>query len=220
MYKQRMNKSNTDPKAIVRAGYDLVSRAYRGDSLSPGDPALSQYASWLGELAALIPPGARVLDLGCGNGVPAARMLAEAGFAVTGVDLSPVQIERARANVPEANFICADMAELAFPPETFAAIVSFYAIIHLPRAEQPGLLTAIAGWLRPSGYLLATLGADAWTGTEDDWLGVAGGRMYWSHADAATYARWCAEAGLDVCWTRFVPEGQGGHTLLLAQRRA
>ena len=82
-----------NPKAIVRAGYDRVSQAYRGDSIDPSDPALGQYAGWLGELAALISPSAPVLDLGCGNGVPVARLLAEAGFAVTGADLSPVQIE-------------------------------------------------------------------------------------------------------------------------------
>ncbi len=209
-----------NPKAIVRAGYDRVSQAYRGDSIDPSDPALGQYAGWLGELAALISPSAPVLDLGCGNGVPVARLLAEAGFAVTGADLSPVQIERARANVPQANFLCADMAELVFPPQAFAAIVSFYAIIHLPLAEQPALFASIAGWLRPGGYLMATVGADAWTGTEENWLGVRGGRMYWSHADAATYERWCTEAGLTTRWMRFVPEGQGGHTLLLAQRRA
>lgn len=213
-----MTKSNTDPKEIVRAGYDLISRAYRGDELDPADPALRQYAGWLGELAALMPPGAPVLDLGCGNGVPVARLLSDSGFAITGVDLSPVQIERARANVPAADFVCSDMAELQFAPQTFAAIVSFYAIIHLPLAEQPALFASIAGWLRPGGYLMATVGADAWTGTEDNWLGVAGGQMYWSHADAATYEQWCAAAGLAVLWTRFVPEGNGGHTLLLARR--
>ena len=41
--------------------------------------------------------------------------------------------------------------------------------------------------------------------------------MYWSHADTATYETWLSQRGFTVCWTRFVPEGQGGHTLLLAQ---
>jgi len=38
---------------------------------------------------------ARVLDLGCGNGVPVAKALAVGGHDVTGVDLSAVQVERA-----------------------------------------------------------------------------------------------------------------------------
>jgi len=56
-----------DPKDIVRDGYDRISCEYRGDD---DDGA---YGDWLAELAALIPEGGRVLDLGCGNGVPAAR---------------------------------------------------------------------------------------------------------------------------------------------------
>ena len=55
--------------------------------------------------------GVAVLDLGCGCGVPVARRLARR-YAVTGVDLSPVQVERARTLVPNATFICADMAAL------------------------------------------------------------------------------------------------------------
>ena len=56
-----------------------------------------------------------MLDLGCGNGVPVARELS-ARFAVTGVDLSPVQVERARALVPGARFVCADMTAVEFEP--------------------------------------------------------------------------------------------------------
>jgi SAM-dependent methyltransferase len=204
-----------NPKDIVREGYDRISHAYRSDS---GDEARADYAAWLDELRQRVPLGAAVLDLGCGCGVPAAQQLA-ADYAVTGVDISPVQIARAQQLVPQARFVCADMTALDFSPGSFAAVVSLYAIIHVPLAEQPGLFRAIHRWLEPGGYLLATVGADAWTGTEQDWLGVAGGTMYWSHADPATYERWLQQAGFGVVWSRFVPEGDGGHTLVLAQRR-
>jgi len=42
--------------------------------------------------------------------------------------------------------------------------------------------------------------------------------MYWSHADRETYLAWLAKAGFEVVWTRFIPEGDSGHTLLLAKR--
>lgn len=107
------------------------------------------------------------------------------------------------------------MSIIDFPPQSFAAIVSFFAIIHVPVEEQPAILQKISHWLRPGGFLLATVGAGAWTGTELDWHGAP---MYWSHADRETYLRWLAEVGLEVHWTRFIAEGTGGHTLLLAQR--
>ena len=175
------------------------------------------YSDWLGTLETRVATGSRVLDLGCGCGVPVARRLAPT-YAVTGIDLSPVQIARARELVPRAIFVCADMATLRFPDESFSAITCFYALIHLPLAEQPILLGDIRRWLLPGGLFFATVGHGAWTGLEKDWLGVAGGDMWWSHADAGTYRRWFAEAGLRVELESFVPEGDGGHTLLLATR--
>jgi cyclopropane fatty-acyl-phospholipid synthase-like methyltransferase len=207
-----------DPKDIVRTGYDKISHAYRGDAMDRNDPNIAVYAQWVDELIALVPAGSTVLDLGCGNGVPVAHLLTQAGFAVTGVDISPVQIGRAQANIPAARFVCADMTALDFPAQAFAAITSFYAIIHVPLAEQRALFAKIYHWLQPGGYLMAMVGADTWTGTEENWLDVAGAQMYWSHADTATYGQWLAEQGFVVCWTRFVPEGNGGHSLLLAQR--
>src|SRR5437667_8712170 len=46
---------------------------------------------------------ARVLDVGCGSGLLAQRLIA-AGFAVTGIDASPAMIELARACAPDAEF--------------------------------------------------------------------------------------------------------------------
>ncbi|GAC1642892.1 MAG: class I SAM-dependent methyltransferase [Candidatus Dormibacteraceae bacterium] len=197
----------------MRHGYDLVSRAYRAD-----DGAEGQYGPWLELMEARVPAPAKVLDLGCGCGVPVARRLAPR-YEVTGVDFSPVQIERARALVPRATFVCADMAALAFPDASFDAVVCLYAIIHLPLGEQPRFLRNVARWLRPGGVLIATVGHGAWTGTERDWLGVPGGDMWWDHADAETYRRWLGEAGLVVEDERFVPEGTGGHTFVFASRR-
>ncbi len=217
---QAQNSECVDPKEIVRAGYDRVSHAYRDDDgrgPSPHDPKKrvreAKYGAWLAELSSLLTPRAPVLDLGCGCGVPATQILAE-NFAVTGVDFSSVQIERARKLVPDAQFICADMATVDFPRESFAAIVSFYAIIHLPLAEQPDLFANFRRWLRPGGYLMLILGRDAWTGTEL----YLGAQMYWSHADTKTYVSWLGGLGFRVLSTRFIPEGDGGHTLLLAQR--
>jgi 2-polyprenyl-3-methyl-5-hydroxy-6-metoxy-1,4-benzoquinol methylase len=201
-----------DPKAIVRHGYDLVSRTYRTDDASDGE-----YAAWLDILEQRVTADASILDLGCGCGVPVARRLARR-YAVTGVDLSPVQIERARALVPGATFICADMSTLQFPRESFDAVTCFYALIHLPLVEQPPLLRAVAGWLRSGGIFMATVGHGAWTGVEKDWLGVRGGDMWWSHADTGTYLEWLADAGMRVEQATFVPESVGGHTFVLATR--
>ena len=202
-----------DPKEIVRTGYDAVSTLYRSGE---DDPACQAYQEWLDELTPLLPAGAPVLDLGCGCGLPVVQRLA-AAHPVTGVDISPVQIERTRLLAPAGRFICADIATLQFADESFGAVVAFYSLIHLPLAEQRPLLQRIWRWLQAGGYLMVTVGHRAWTGREENWLG-GGAPMYWSHADAADYQTWLREIGFELLWTRFIPEGDSGHTLLLARR--
>jgi SAM-dependent methyltransferase len=202
-----------DPKDIVRTGYDKVSYAYRTESF---DYEHSGYKTFLAWLEPRLGPGAAILDLGCGCGIPVAQVLS-GQHQVTGVDISPVQIERARQLVPAAEFICADITTLDFAPGSFAAVVAFYSIIHVPLEEQPALFAKLAQWLKPDGYLLASLGHTAWTGTEPNWRDVEGATMYWSHSDASTYRRWCAANGLRIVQEGFIPEGDGGHTILLAQ---
>jgi len=201
-----------NPKQIVADGYDKVSYQYRGDN---GD-APNDYGGWLVELSSLLPKQSPVLDLGCGCGLPVSKVLAES-FHVTGVDISPVQIERAKLLVPTARFIQADMSAVNFDAGSFMAVVSFFAIIHLPLDEQPALISRLTQWIRPGGYFLATLGHGQWTGTENDWLDVPGATMYWSHTDAETYRTWLTQTGFTLLWNRFVPEGKGGHLLILAR---
>ncbi len=199
------------PEDIVRQGYDAVSHAYRSDT----SDNISEYRSWLAALTPLLPTNAPVLDLGCGCGVPVAQALS-ASFQVMGIDISPVQIERAQSLVSQAKFLCADVTQVEFPPHSFAAVVAFYSIIHIPVAEHPRLFDKIRQWLRPGGYLMATVGHTAWTGTQDDWL-VPGATMFWSHADAETYYQWLQSSGFSIVCSEFVPEGDSGHTLVLAR---
>ena len=210
---RKMEKSElNNPKVIVREGYDKISRAYRGDTF---DFENSAYRAFLRELEPFLKPGARILDLGCGCGVPVAQYLAK-NHTVTGVDIAETQIVRARTLVPNARFLCADMTEAAFADGSFEAVISFYAVIHVPLEQQFALFQRIARWLAAGGCLLVTVGHAAWTGTKDDWHGAT---MYWSQADAATYRDWLTQTGFDVLAERFIPEGEGGHALFIARKR-
>ncbi len=204
---------------LVRRGYDAISLAYRGDdgqasatsATSAGE--VSRYTGWVTELAALLRPGARVVDLGCGAGIPATRELAGQGLQVIGVDFSAVQLRRARRLVPAARLIQADMTALQLRPASADAVVSLYALIHVPLADQQALFPRIRDWLRPGGYFLAIVGAGRWTGTQP----YLGADMFWDHADTGTYLRWFEAARLTPLWHRYIPDGDSGHTLILAQ---
>src|SRR3954469_12923251 len=119
---------SADRKLLVEQGYDRMAEQYTASKRALGPETEALLVALTRGLAA----DAAVLDLGCGAGVPVTRWLA-ARFAVTSVDLSARQLALARENAPAATFLKADMGQVAFPPASFDAIVSLYAIIHLPR---------------------------------------------------------------------------------------
>ena len=203
-------------RELVRRGYDAISLVYRSnDGQAAGSSAedVSRYAGWVAELAGLLPAGAEVLDLGCGAGIPATRELTDHRMRVIGVDFSAVQLGRARRLVPAARLVQADMTGLHLQPASLDAVVSFYALIHVPLRDQQVLFPRIRRWLRPGGYLLAITGARRWTGTER----YLGADMFWDHADTATYLRWLQAARLAPIWHRYIPEGNSGHSLILSR---
>ena len=201
-----------DAKRTVRLGYDSASLLYRGDDDFP-----EPYAEWIARLIQSAPSGAQLLDLGCGCGVPVARELSRHGTVVTGVDISDVQIARARRLVPGATFVAADIAEVSFALASFEAVCSFYALIHLPHDEQRRVIDRIGQWLKPGGVFMATVGHTAWTGEEPRWLG-GDAAMWWSHPGETTYRSWIESAGMEVHEQLFIPEGSSGHTLFVAAR--
>ena len=181
-----------DVKRAVAEGYDRIGDEY-GELAAKS--LTRQRRKYSDVLLDRLPQGVEVLDLGCGAGVPTTRELARS-FRVTGVDISRRQVARARDNVPGARFLQSDMADVQFPPESFDAVAAFYAIIHLPRDEQPALLSAIASWLRPGGLFVGTLGARSVEADyQEHWLGTP---MYWSSHDSQTNRRMVREAGLEI----------------------
>jgi SAM-dependent methyltransferase len=88
----------SDPRtAIVQAGYDAMAERYLGWGPTIGEPR----ERMLDALLERLEPGARVLELGCGAGIPVTRRLAER-HTVTGVDISEAQLRLAREHVPGA----------------------------------------------------------------------------------------------------------------------
>jgi SAM-dependent methyltransferase len=124
-----------DAKEIVASGYDRVARRYADlEGERSSWPRLRRLEALLADL----PLGSRVLDVGCGDGIPALAAIAER-HAATGVDISATQSEAARMNVPAAHVLHGDVASQEFPAETFAAIVGFYVLGRLPRDEHAPL---------------------------------------------------------------------------------
>jgi 2-polyprenyl-3-methyl-5-hydroxy-6-metoxy-1,4-benzoquinol methylase len=105
-----------------------------------------------------LPPGARVLDVGCGVG-HCLYYLAKQGFRAEGVDWSAQQLEEGRKLLPpDVQLHCADAKDfLAEHPETFDAIVCNDMLEHLLNYEALEMMDLICAGLRPGGVFVARL---------------------------------------------------------------
>jgi SAM-dependent methyltransferase len=201
-----------DRKRQVEQGYDRIAEAYLASKAALGP----ETAAWLADLTRDLAREATILDLGCGAGVPATRWLA-ARHRVVGVDRSARQLALARREVPGAALIRGDLGEIDFAPGAFAAVVSLYAIIHLPREEHPALLARLARWLAPGGRFLATWPTVVWEGEERDWQGW-GAPMWWSHHGADENLALLRAAGFAIERTETRTEGDETWLWVLARR--
>jgi SAM-dependent methyltransferase len=112
------------------------------------------------DVAAVAPTGARVLEVGCGPGHLSLRLAGHHGLEVTGLDLDPAMIQRARTNAErhgdggrrQPSFVVGDVAALAFPDRSFDLVVSTLSMHHW--ADPTAGLAEIGRVLRPGARAL------------------------------------------------------------------
>jgi len=185
-----------DKKRIVREGYNQIDKKYLEKILSN-----LEEMSYLQEFISLIKKKGKVLDAGCGGGLPYTKYLSDY-FEVFGVDISEVQIELAKKNVPNAQFYIKDMTELDFPEHTFVGILASYSIIHVPREEHYDLFVNFHRMLKSKGIALFTLHSTDDPGSiEDDFFEAT---MFWNGFDKDKYLKMLKEIGFEIIWSKLV----------------
>jgi SAM-dependent methyltransferase len=132
--------------------YDLIAEWYASERIDPtGVPETAA-------LASSIPPGSRVLDIGCGNGIPITRALVHAGHIVIGLDSSGVMLERFRGNCPETPAIQGVVDACPFADRSFDAAVAWGVMFHLGRENQILAISNVARVLKLGAPFLFTSG--------------------------------------------------------------
>jgi ubiquinone/menaquinone biosynthesis C-methylase UbiE len=99
-----------------------------------------------------LPPGARVIDLGCGSGTFTA-LLARAGFDCVGLDISAKLVAVGRRKHPQIEFVAGDIERLPFPAASFDGALLSGVVHHFPDPSPCAAETFRL--LRPRGRFLA-----------------------------------------------------------------
>jgi ubiquinone/menaquinone biosynthesis C-methylase UbiE len=162
-----------------------------------------------------LPRNAKVLDVGCGAGIPVAKFLVDSGFEVVGIDFSEKMLRLARKNVPQATFIKKDVTRLDFADDSFDGLTAFYSIIHVPREKHSLLFKSFNRILKPNGIMLVCMGPDEWEATEDYY----GTKMFWSQYSAEKSLQLVKDAGFEVIFDKILERGKERHYWILGRNK-
>lgn len=183
----------------VRVAYDELAAEYAaasGDSTAEGP--------FLEDLRTRLDPGARVLDVGCGNGRPVLERY-RAEFDAIGLDISGEQLRLAARRVPDVPLLQGEMTALPLSAASVDAVLALYSIIHVPREDHGAVFEEWGRVLRPGGWVLFTSGTEAWAGRNPDWLDT-GVEMVWSYPDPEATTAALERAGFVVDSSARVPD--------------
>lgn len=202
-------------RKIVESGYETGD--YAGKFRRNNQPNKME-ENFLKKLIDILPKNPSVLDFGCGTGIPFDKYLAEHSCEITGIDISKKHIDQAKKNIPRAEFIKGDFSRINVQ-KTFDAIISLYAIFHIPREEHKDLFKKMAEILNKNGAILVTLGTTNEKCIEaKDWCDA---KMAWSTYDPEMYKKMLNEAGFKIVNAMF--EGKPGdeehHFWVLAKKK-
>lgn len=198
-----------DRERLVKRGYDKIAEEYQIDRHA------FDHSRELVEFAGFLPKSGKVLDVGCGAGVPVAKFLVEAGFEVVGIDFSEKMLKLARKNVPQGTFVRMNMTKMDFADNSFDGLTAFYSIIHVPREKHSLLFKSFNRILRPDGIMLVCMGPDDWESTEE-YYGI---RMFWSQYNPKKSLQLVNDACFEVISDKILERGKERHYWILARNK-
>jgi predicted TPR repeat methyltransferase len=199
--------SPLDPEAAGRRYTRIAARFLAARSPTRG-------VDYLEQAIARCATRGRALDAGCGAGRPLTRHLVEAGFAVTGIDLSAGMLELARQAVPGAELRRADLRRFD-EGERYDLVLAWDSLFHLPYGDQRRTTHHLLSLVAARGVILFTAG-----GIDDERTSAMHGEtFYYSSLARSAYLGILEEDGFELL---VVDDDQAPlpHAVFIARRRA
>ena len=200
----------TRPSDLIIGHYERHATAWDKDRAS----SAWNDKPWHDRFVAMLPKGAKVLDLGCGSGSPVARHMAAQGFKITGVDSSPTMISLCQSRLPDHEWIVGDMRRLSLA-RSFQGILAWDSFFHLSHDDQRNMFGIFSAHAAPAAVLMFNAGPG-----HGEAIGTyRGDPLYHASLDPAEYAALLGRIGFDVVAHIADDEQAGGRSAWLARAR-
>jgi len=194
-------------KRLLELSYDRIAPKYYRARGSKGGWQLRELKRFM----RLLPPGGRVLDMGCGTG-PVLKLLHRKGFRPTGIDQSGKMAAYSRREARRAKVFHRNMVRPGSRAGSFDGIVSLFAIIHVHHRDQVEVFRQMRRLLKPGGAFLINLGNE----TIREYVGEHCGEwMYWSGTSKAENLRRLRRAGFRILRQQDLGPPGDRHTWIL-----
>jgi cyclopropane fatty-acyl-phospholipid synthase-like methyltransferase len=186
--------TNSRPmRELVKNGYNKghYEKQYNRNSskITPFDKFICD------ELLSKLKKNSKILDLGCGTGLPYDKYFIKNKINLTGIDISERHIELAKKNVKGAKYLVGDFFSKDVKGK-FDAIISLFAIFHIPRTEHKKLFIKIHSHLKTGGYVLLALSANPIKyAIKSDFVGAP---MAWSSYSIKKNKKLISKAGFEI----------------------
>ena len=166
---------------------------------------------WLDRFLSTLAPEGRLLDLGCGSGIPVAGYFLEKGYALVGIDYSETMIALAQQHYPAGDWKVQDINELSVTGK-FEGIYSWDGLFHLTIDQQRKIIPILSGLTQPGGAIMLTVG----TG-EGEVTGIVGGEnVYHASLSPKEYQVLFRQYGFETVTHVAEDKNSMGRSVLLA----
>ena len=177
---------------------------------------------YLTGLLATAARGSTVLDLGCGTGTPIAAWIAARGHQIVGVDGSEAMLAIARKQLPAHRWVHALIEQVEFD-ESFAAVVCWDALFHLPARLFAPVIGKMHRWVVPGGRLLVSSGGSSEEGGGGFVDTMFGQEFHYDSLSTSRMVETIKDAGFEVLRAEMcdLPDGgrNKGKWVTLASKR-
>lgn len=176
---------------LVKMGWDDYARTTKAErNISSEYPILKTFSG-------LLPKNSKILDVGCGSGKPITKYFLDEGFSVQGLDISPLQAEKAKLNLGYAKIFIADLKTHEFEDNVYEGIICLHSIEHVERIWHGAIFKKMYSALKPGGILLTSIQKDSCESVKflNPYI-----QMYYSHFDQFETVKLITAAGFSIIY--------------------